>query len=75
MEFQVIVIRWGLTSGNKLGLDDASVEYTKQTGFPMNKGKVKLIEERVFARIKQGAAGGDQRLRIIMDSYDDLNRG
>lgn len=75
MEFQVIVIRWGLLSGTRIGLNDTAIAFTKETGVRMNKGKVKLIEERVFERIRQGAAGGDQRLRIIMDRYDELNRG
>ena len=75
MEFQVLVIRWGLLSGKRIGLVDTAIAFTKETGLPMNKGKVKLIEERVFERIRNGAAGGDERLHVIMNSYDSMNGG
>jgi hypothetical protein len=71
-EFQLMVIRWGLISGKKTGLQETADAYRNEFRKPMNKGKVNILEHRIIRRLRAGLENGDDRLKLVMESYRSI---
>lgn len=70
-EFEFMKARW--TSDGPVSLKAAATTYRKRTGKAMHKAQASEIEARVFTRIREGIANGDDRLTEIQTALDNLS--
>jgi RNA polymerase sigma factor (sigma-70 family) len=68
-EYTLMELRWGM--GKFMGLKQTAEIYRRNTGRPMNKGKVAEIEKDVLARMRDGIEAGDNRLYELSEVLSD----